>query len=102
MSTDEPTRPTRELVAKFRQRETEERLRAEAEQRLVDEFVPTPRPSLIARAVQAILGPPPVDDPVHGRRANIIATVRKDLGLDRPTQAPADTDGATKSSHGQQ
>lgn len=79
----------RELVRMFREQQRQDMARQAAEQEALESFVPTPRPSLIARAVQAVLGPPPIDDPVHGRRALTIANVREALGLDQQPKATA-------------
>lgn len=59
-------------------------------------FVPTPRPTPLARAVQRVLGPPPVDDPVHGHRGNRLSEIQEALGLGTPTYthgAQPDPDG---------
>lgn len=53
------------------------------ERRMLEEFIPTPRPTLIAQAVQRVLGAPPIDDPVHGRRAVTVQRTREGLGLDQ-------------------
>ena len=72
-------------------RQRHEEARARAEEQAVAEFVPTPRPTVLARAVQRVLGPPPVDDPSHGRRELLIQRTREGLGLEETTPNP---DGA--------
>jgi hypothetical protein len=82
----------------------EERARAKATARKLAErekreraalasFVATPRPTLVARAVQRALGAPPIDDPVHGHRALTVQRIREGLGLEQQTPTPTDPDG---------
>jgi hypothetical protein len=92
-------------MTRAEERRAKARRKMQAEQRALDEaraleaFIPTPRPTLIARAVQRVLGAPPVDDPVHGRRQVILERVREGLGLEQTTAAPSAHDGETEPGH---
>lgn len=69
------------------------------EQRALAEFVPTPRPTLLARTVQRVLGPPAVDNPVHGHRARMLEQLNEALDHGK-APAPADPDGTQPDRNG--
>lgn len=68
----------RKRAAALLARKQRQAQRDELEARAVETFVPTPRATRLAAAVQRVLGPT-VDDPVYGRRANMVAQLKEAL-----------------------